>query len=108
MDAHEKNQYLAGMLNVIQHEQEALVELSNMEKQGEKWQVTQTHPNPRHGMRLKRNAGLRMKASGKVVFFKVVLHNGVLDSTEHHPNVLRVLHPQGMQEGRKERRERKK
>lgn len=48
MDAHEKNQYLAGMLNVIQNEQEALVELSNMEKQGEKWQVTQTHPNPRH------------------------------------------------------------
>lgn len=66
MDAHEKNQYLAGMLNVIQNEQEALVELSNMEKQGEKWQVTQTHPNPRHGMRLKRMQDWEWKRQAKL------------------------------------------
>lgn len=48
-------------------------------------------------MQLKRDAGLRKKASGKVVLFKVVLHYGVLDGAEHHPNVLRVLRPQGMQ-----------
>lgn len=47
----------------------------------EKCQVAQTHQPYRSG----RNV------SGKVELFKVVLHDGVLDSTEHQANIFSVL-----------------